>query len=317
MTEPDNGNISVVVPVYNGGQTVSATIEHLLWQSLAPMEIIVVNDGSTDDTAAILKRFGNRIKVLTKDNGGPASARNEGARAASGSLIAFTDCDCFPDVDWLKELVKGFGSPGIVGTGGIVCGASNGVIGEYIDLYSGLNPGCGSDGKVLHLVTANAAFRRDELLKANLFDERFRRAGGEDTELSVRLRSFGYELAFVDKAVVRHRHKKTIPGYLKAIANHGEGQYIIEQLWPNEADKTDRVKQVARCAAGLGTMTKFYRSYRTMHDRKRALLFSFLDHCQYLARFWGYHRGRRSSAMSAGSSNCEAVKSESMTCGEQ
>lgn len=286
--------ISVVVPVFNGESSVAATIEHLLNQSLPALEIILVNDGSTDDTAGILKSFGGRIKVVTKENGGPASARNAGVLAASGSLIAFTDSDCLPEVDWLKELVKGFDSPLIGGVGGTVSGITSGVISEYIDLYCGLCPGRGSDGQILRLVTANAAFRRDALLTSGMFDERFRRPGGEDTELSVRLRNLGHQLLFVEKALVRHRHKATLREYLCAIANHGEGQYIIEQLWPHEANKSDQIKRIARNRIGFGSMLKFYRSYRTRHNRNRALIFAFLDHCQFLARSWGYFRGQRS-----------------------
>ena len=204
-----------------------------------PDEIIVVDDGSTDETANILKSFGNRIRVLSKTNGGPASARNAGVRSSIGTLIAFTDSDCFPDENWLQEMVKGFHSLRIGGVGGMVCGVSDGLIGEYVDLHGWMNPQCAGDGSVLYLVTANACFRSDVLFRANLFDERFRKAGGEDTELSVRLRNFGYELAFVESAIVRHRHKRTIRDYLKNIANHGEAQFILERLWPQQTWKAN------------------------------------------------------------------------------
>ena len=163
--------ISVVVPVYNGGKTIRATIEQLLTQSIKPDEIIVVDDGSTDDTPDILKSFGNQIKVLSKTKGGPASARNAGIRASSSALIAFTDSDCFPAQDWLEQIVKGFHSLSVVGVGGIVCGVSDGLIAEYVDLHGWMNPHC-AGGNVLYLVTANACVRSDALNRANLFDER-------------------------------------------------------------------------------------------------------------------------------------------------
>ncbi len=295
----DKLSISVVVPVYNGGKTIGRAIEHLLRQSLPPAEIIVVDDGSTDQTSNILRSFGSRITALSKANGGPASARNEGVRVANGSLIAFTDSDCFPEEDWLKELVKGFHSLEIGGVGGTVRGASGGLIGEYVDLHGWMNPQCARDGSVLYLVTANACFRSDLLFQVNLFDERFRKAGGEDTELSVRLRSFGYEFVFVKSAVVRHLHRRTIRDYLKNIANHGEGQFILETLWPQQIWKANRRKEIVRSAAGLGTMLRFYRSYRQQYDLKRAFVFSLLDHCQYMARIWGYLRGKREVSSSS------------------
>ncbi len=293
MTKHAELPISVVVPVYNRGKTIRATIEQLLHQSLPPAEIIVVDDGSTDETAEVLESFGGWIRVLTRNNEGPASARNAGVRASTGALIAFTDSDCVPDEDWLREMVKGFYSPAIAGVGGKVCAASAGLVGEYIDLNGWMNPQRAVDGTVLYLVTANACFRSDLLFQVNLFDERFRNAGGEDTELSVRLRSIGYELAFVDSAIVRHHHRRTIRDYFKNIANHGEGQYILEKLWPQQAWKANRRKEVVRSAAGVGTMIRFYLAYRKRHDRKKSLFFSLLDHFQYLARIWGYRRGKR------------------------
>ena len=294
VPEHTEWTVSIVVPVYNGAKTIRATIEHLLRQSLKPDEIIVVDDGSTDETASILKSFGSRIKTLSKTNGGPASARNAGARLSIGTLIAFTDSDCFPDENWLREMVKGFHSLRTGGVGGMVCASSAGLIGEYIDLHRWMNPQYADDGKVLYLVTANACFRSDVLFRANLFDERFPKAGGEDTELSVRLRNFGYELAFVESAIVLHRHRRTIWEYLKSIANHGEAQFILERLWPQQTWKADHRKEIVRSGAGVGTMLRFYRSYRQRHDRKRALFFSLLDHLQYIARIWGYRRAKRS-----------------------
>ena len=77
----DAWKVSVVVPVYNGGLTIRATVERLLAQTLRPHQIIVVDDGSTDHTAEVLGEFGGRITVLRKSNGGPASARNLGRHA--------------------------------------------------------------------------------------------------------------------------------------------------------------------------------------------------------------------------------------------
>lgn len=290
MPEHTEWTVSVVVPVYNGETTIRATIEHLLRQSLPPVEIIVVDDGSTDETQNILKSFGGQINVLSKTNGGPASARNAGIQAAVGSLIAFTDSDCFPNRDWLREIIKGFECERVGGVGGRVRGASRGLIGEYIDLHGWMNPQRGSDGTVLSLVTANACFRSAVLRQTNLFDERFPGPGAEDTELSIRVRAEGYELGFVETAVVEHRHKKTVWGYCKNIANHGEGQRVLETLWPQQQTLANRPRKLLRTAAGTLTMVRFYRAYRQHHDRRRSLLFAFLDHCQYLSRIWGYRR---------------------------
>ena len=97
ITTGDDSHISVVIPVYNGEKTIVQTIECLLRQSLAPDEIIVVDDGSTDGTRETLRKFDQRITLLTQLNSGPASARNRGVRAAKSAFVAFTDSDCLPE----------------------------------------------------------------------------------------------------------------------------------------------------------------------------------------------------------------------------
>lgn len=287
------GTISVVVPVYNGAKTIGAAIEHLLNQSLPPQEIIVVDDGSTDETAEILRSFGNLIIALSKPNGGPASARNTGIRASSSSLIAFTDSDCRPEIEWLEELVKGFHAPKIAGVGGAVRRAEPGLIGEHTDFKGDLNPAFAPGGKVLCLVTANACFRRAALVDANLFDERFRRPGGEDTELSVRLSSLGYEFAYVGTAIVLHHHRTSILRCLSTAANYGEGWYLLGSLWPGQQWESRSFRKMVRSAIAVRSMLRFYRTYRKQFDAKTSMFFSILDHYQYVAQSWGYLRGKR------------------------
>jgi glycosyltransferase involved in cell wall biosynthesis len=85
--------VSVIIPVFNGAATVASAIESALAQTLSDREVIVVDDGSTDRTAAILGRYGDEIRVIKRLNGGIAAARNSGLRAARGDYIALLDCD--------------------------------------------------------------------------------------------------------------------------------------------------------------------------------------------------------------------------------
>lgn len=84
--------VSVIVPVYNGAETLDKCIASLLLQTLSPTEIIVVNDGSTDATAAVLEKY-PQIRTITKPNAGQGYARNDGIAAARGEYIAFVDAD--------------------------------------------------------------------------------------------------------------------------------------------------------------------------------------------------------------------------------
>ena len=85
--------VSVIVPVRNGERYLGAAIESILKQSYAPSEVIVVDNGSVDGSAAVAQRFGPPVQVLTEPVPGPAQARNFGIRAASGDFIAFLDAD--------------------------------------------------------------------------------------------------------------------------------------------------------------------------------------------------------------------------------
>ncbi|HEV2720211.1 MAG TPA: glycosyltransferase family A protein [Thermoanaerobaculia bacterium] len=85
--------VSVVIPTYNYGRWVAEAIDSALAQTLPPAEVIVVDDGSTDETAAVLAAYGGRIRVIRQQNLGPAMARNAGIAAARFETIAFLDAD--------------------------------------------------------------------------------------------------------------------------------------------------------------------------------------------------------------------------------
>lgn len=91
--------VSVIIPNYNYGRFIGEAIESALAQTYPPLEIIVVDDGSTDDSVKIVESFGDKVKLITLQNGGVGKARNIGAANASGKLLAFLDAD---DI-WLPE----------------------------------------------------------------------------------------------------------------------------------------------------------------------------------------------------------------------
>lgn len=91
--------VSVVIPAFNAGRTLSQTLDSVLAQTYKNIEIIVVDDGSTDTTAEVLRSYGDRIRSIHQPNGGLAKARNTGCRAARGEFIALMDADdlCAPE----------------------------------------------------------------------------------------------------------------------------------------------------------------------------------------------------------------------------
>ncbi|HEX6644677.1 MAG TPA: glycosyltransferase family A protein [Gemmatimonadales bacterium] len=90
---PDAGLVSCIVPVCNGARFLAESIESVLAQPHRPLEIIVVDDGSTDGTPDVIASFGGRVRGIRQENAGPSAARNRGVAEAEGAWIAFQDAD--------------------------------------------------------------------------------------------------------------------------------------------------------------------------------------------------------------------------------
>lgn len=85
--------VSVVIPAYNAARCIRTALESVLSQTIAPLEILVVDDGSTDETAEVVRSMGGIVRLLTQKNGGPGAARNLGIHEAKGEWIALLDAD--------------------------------------------------------------------------------------------------------------------------------------------------------------------------------------------------------------------------------
>ncbi len=99
MLKRDTSLVSVIIPVHNGKQTVSRAVDSVLGQSYLEREVIVVDDGSTDSSLELLRKYGSKIRLVEQKNAGVASARNRGIKLARGEYVAFLDQDDF----WVQE----------------------------------------------------------------------------------------------------------------------------------------------------------------------------------------------------------------------
>jgi glycosyltransferase involved in cell wall biosynthesis len=98
--------VSVIIPTYNRAGVICKTIDDVFRQTYKNIELIVIDDGSTDDTQATLRRYGSRIRLFTQDNAGPAAARNRGIEVSRGDIIAFQDSDDFWAPNKLERQVQ-------------------------------------------------------------------------------------------------------------------------------------------------------------------------------------------------------------------
>ena len=287
--------VSVVIPVYNGGRVIAATIESLLQQSLPPLEIIVVDDGSTDNTKEIVTQFGSVVQYIYQANRGPAAARNHGILLAKGTHVAFTDSDCLPARDWLWRLIQGFEPTTIAGVGGIVRSADAGLIGEYVDAIRLFDPNEDETGCIPYLITANACFQRAILLEAGLFNEHFTKPGGEEPELCFRIRKLGYVFRRIEDALVLHHHRQTMRSFIKSLANYGEGGFLFVQI-SRENRQPNAGRVWLRELVALRSCFTRLRRYRLRFNLSKAAFFSFMDYVRRVAYAYGYWRGARNAA---------------------
>jgi glycosyltransferase involved in cell wall biosynthesis len=205
---------SVIIPAYNSADTIEDTLKALEKQTERDFEIIVVDDGSTDEIREIVA--GHDVKLFNQEHRGPAAARNRGAIEARGEILVFTDSDCVPTQRWLAEMLKPFSSPEIVGVQGRYKTRQRGLIPCFVQCeiesrYERMSRA----GYIDFVGSYSAAYRRILFLQVGGFDESFSAASGEDPDLSYRLSKKGYKMVFNGNAVVYHRHPASLGEYLR------------------------------------------------------------------------------------------------------
>src|SRR5215204_1609124 len=225
--------ISVVVCSHNGEHTIRDCLEGLLRLYYPNFEVTVVDDGSTDSTAAIARDYGFRL--ITTENLGLSNARNVGMKAASGEIIAYLDDDARPDPHWLTYLAATFLSTEHAGVGGPnITHPSDGLTAECVGKAPG-NPThvLLSDREAEHIPGCNMAFRKAYLEEIGAFDTRFRVAG-DDVDICWRLRQRGWSLGFSPAAVVWHHRRNSIRAYWKQQRGYGKAEALLKEKWPEK-----------------------------------------------------------------------------------
>jgi len=208
--------ISIVIPTYNSEKTIGEVLDSLfreIRRYRRKVEVIVVDDGSTDSTLQIVKKY--PVRVIKQRHKGPAAARNLGWKKAKGDIVIFLDSDCKVGRGWLKKMLKPFKDGKVAGVGVKyrTWNKENWVarfVGYEIEQRQNR---MGKDTD--YLASYSTAYRKDVLEEVNGFDTSFKAAAAEDNDLSYRVIGKGYRLVFLKECFVWHKHPESLRVYYK------------------------------------------------------------------------------------------------------
>jgi O-antigen biosynthesis protein len=219
--------VSVIVCSYNGGRTLAACLDSLGKLNYPTYEVILVDDGSTDDTAYVAAQFPH-VGYIHQSNHGLSYARNTGAAAAKGEVLAYTDSDCMADPDWLYYLVGTLVSGDYAGVGGpnITPPAQNWIQACVAAAPGGPNHVLLTDQVAEHIPGCNMAFYRWAFDGVGGFDPEYRKAG-DDVDFCWRIQQAGWVIAFSPTAIVWHFRRFTLRAFLKQQDGYGEAESLL------------------------------------------------------------------------------------------
>jgi GT2 family glycosyltransferase len=243
--------VSVVVCAYNAERTMEACLASLEVLNYPDYEVVVVNDGSKDRTLEIAERF-PCCRIISQENRGLSAARNVGAAAATGDIVAYTDSDCVADPDWLTYLVARMEEGGLA-----ACGGPNFPPPEdaLVPSAVAVSPGGPthvliSDAVAEHIAGCNMAFRRDALLALGGFDPLYR-AAGDDVDICWRFQDAGHTIGFSPAAVVWHFRRNTVRAYLDQQRGYGKAEALVYAKHPFRFNLFGQAKWLGRIYGDL------------------------------------------------------------------
>ena len=212
---------SIIVPVFNGEAFLAEAIENIQQQGSHPLEIIIIDDGSTDGTAGVVKSLKGNVRYVHQSNKGPAAARNEGLKIADGNVIGFLDADdLWPENKLEIQLRYLCENPSV----DIVLGKTqfmrqSGVVDGRKTYEEYLKPG-------IFLNLGSGIFRKHVFDKVGLFDPELYYS--EDADWFIRARELEVSISLIDQITLLYRiHQNNMTrgktpaeiGFLKVIKN--------------------------------------------------------------------------------------------------
>jgi len=248
--------MSVVVCTHNGERTLRFCLDGIARLSYPDFEVIVIDDGSTDGTAAIASEYD--VRLIRTPNRGLSAARNAGAEAATGEIVVYIDDDASPDPHWLWYLAATFRNTDHAAVGGPnIPPPPDTAVADCIANAPG-GPVCVllSDRKAEHIPGCNMAIRKESLAAIGGFDLRFRVAG-DDVDVCWRLQNRGLTIGHDPAAVVWHHRRRSLSSYWRQQCGYGRAEALLERKWPQRYNSAGHVSWGGRVygrggIAGLG-----------------------------------------------------------------
>ena len=286
---------SIIIPTYNRPQQLARCLMSIakLDYPREQFEVVVVNDGGEHLDSNQIDQFSSLINfhLLLQPNQGPATARNTGASAANGTILAFTDDDCEPAPDWLTILEKGLGEETAVAVGGKTINAypenvfstASQLLIDYLYDYYNLPTGT-------FFTSNNFAVPKKLFLEAGGFDTTMPLAAGEDREFCDRWRYLGYTLRFVPDAVVQHRHWLTARKYWRQHFSYGKGAFQFHQI---RAERKQAPVKVEPASFYIKLMSYPFSRQKSWLSFLYAKLFGVAQFANALGFFWARGRNGR------------------------
>jgi O-antigen biosynthesis protein len=227
-------DISVAICTYNGSATLRECLDGVLALRYPSYEVIVVSDGSTDDSPSIAGSLPG-VRLIETPQRGLASARNTAMAAARGDIVAYIDDDAIPDPDWLTHLAAIFASGPYAAAGGPnVPPPGSGRVAQCVaNAPGGPTHVLISDREAEHIPGCNMAIRKPALEQIGGFDPQFR-AAGDDVDVCWRLLDHGGRIAFSPGAVVCHHRRRSVRGYLRQQRAYGKAEALLERKHPEK-----------------------------------------------------------------------------------
>ncbi len=232
--EADLSAVSVIVCTRDGRTRIGGCLRAIRAMSGGGWEIIVVDDGSTDGTGDFIAANFPEVNLLRLPPGGLSTARNAGAAAARGDILAFTDDDCEPDMEWIARLLPLFADGRFVAAGGpnlpppprtreeaVVCAAPGAPSHVMLD-----------DVEAEHLPGCNIAVTKAAFEAIGGFDPIFHTAG-DDVDFCWRLREAGYRLGFAPGAFVWHWRRPSLRTFLRQQWGYGQAERLLLDKHPH------------------------------------------------------------------------------------